>query len=127
MGSCLFCRFNDYVKAHGNKRQKIKDTQKIKDSIGLQKIEKRDWKFLVEKIIHSVELKNPYQNSIEKNSEIIDTVESNYRVIRRVYQHLYSDIADIFFEYIHSLDLDEIQELDDDIKTNGWGVKKSLT
>ena len=30
------------LKAHGNKRQKIKDTQKIKDSIGLQKIEKRD-------------------------------------------------------------------------------------
>ena len=40
----------------------------------------------------------------------------------KVYQHLYSDIADIFFEYIHSLDPDEIQQLDDDIKTNGWGV-----
>ena len=63
----LFSRFSDYVKGHGNKRQRIKDTQKIKDSIGLQKIEKRDRKFLVEKIIHSVELKNPYQNSIEKN------------------------------------------------------------
>ena len=38
----LFSQFSDYVKGHGNKRQRIKDTQKIKDSIGLQKIEKRD-------------------------------------------------------------------------------------
>ena len=66
-------------------------------------------------------LKIPIKILLKKNSEIIDTVESNYRVIRRVYQHLYSDIADISFEYIHSLELDEIQELDDDIKTNGWG------
>ena len=64
-------------------------------------------------------LKIPIKILLKKTPEIIDTVESNYRVIRRVYQHLYSDIADIFFEYIHSLDLDEIQELDDDIKTNG--------
>ena len=119
----LFDRFNDYAKAYSDKRQKTKNTQKIKDSIGMQKIEKNDRQFLVEKIIHSVEFKNPYENSIEKNPEIIDIVESNYRVIRRVNQHLYSDIADIFFEYIHSLDPNEIQKLDDDIKTNGWGVK----
>ena len=43
-------------------------------------------------------------------------------IIRRVYQHLYADIADIFFEYLHSLDSDEIQQLGNDIKTNGWGV-----
>ena len=66
--------------------------------------------------------KNLYENSFEKKPKIIDTVESNYRIIRRVYQHLYADIADILFEYIHSLDADEIQQLDDDIKTNRWGV-----
>lgn len=32
----------------------------------------------------------------------------------------------MFFEYIHSLDSDEIQELDHDIKTNGWGVKNII-
>ena len=66
----------------------------------------------------NVEFKNPDENSIEKKPEIIDTVESNYRV----YQHLYSDIADIFFEYVHSLDSDEIQELDEEMKANGWGI-----
>ena len=74
----------------------------------------------------NVEFKNPDENSIEKKPEIIDTVESNYRVIRRVYQHMYSDIADIFFEYVHSYvhsyDLDEIQELDEEMKANEWGI-----
>ena len=78
--------------------------------------------FFAEKLIHSVEFKNRYENSVKKKPEIIETAENNYRIIRRVYQHLYSDIADNFFEHTHSLDPDEIQQLDNDIKTNGWGV-----
>ena len=81
---------------------------------------------MIEKKIHSVDFTNPYENSIERNPEILETVESNYKIIRRVYQHIYTDIADIFFEYIHSLDLDEIQGLDKEIKSNGWGVKNLL-
>ena len=120
----MFCRFNDYIKTSGGKKQTIKHTSKIKDSIGLKKIEERerDQQFFIEKIIHSVEFKNPYENYIEKKPEIIETVKNNYKTIRRVYQHVYTDIEDIFFEYIHSLDLDEIQQIDSDIKTNRWRV-----
>ena len=57
-----------------------------------------------------------------KKPEIIETVESNYRIIRGVYQSLYSDVADIFFEYIHSLNPDEIQQLNEDLKSNRWGA-----
>ena len=35
----LFYRFNDYIRAYGNKRKNIKNTQKIKNSVGMQKIE----------------------------------------------------------------------------------------
>ena len=42
---------------------------------------------------------------------------------RRVYQSLFPDIAENFFEYKHSLDPDEIQKLDSGIKENGWGVQ----
>ena len=70
----------------GGKGQTIKHTSKVKDSIGLKKIEKRDQQFLVDKIIHTVEFKNTYKNSIDKKAEIIDTEENNYRTIRRVYQ-----------------------------------------
>ena len=118
----LFYRFNDYIAMSGGKRQIIKHTLKVKDSIGLKKVEERDRQFFVQKIIHAVEFKNLYENSIDKKPEIIDTVENNYRIIRWVYKHLYADIADMLFEYILSLDPDEIQQLDDDIKTNEWGV-----
>ena len=81
---------------------------------------------MVWKLIYGVEFSNAYENLIEKKKEIIETIESNYRIIRRVYQHLYADIADIFVEYIHSLDADEIGKLDEDLKTNGWGAKTLL-
>ena len=99
----------------------------MKDSVGLKKIEDRDIQFLVEKLIHGMEFSNPYENSIKKKqTEITETVESSYRIIRRVCQHLYVDIANIFIEYIHSLDADEIQQLYEDLKTNAWGAKTLL-
>ena len=47
-------------------KKKNKHTQKIKNSVGLQKIEERNKRFVVEKIIHAVEFTNPYENSIKK-------------------------------------------------------------
>ena len=52
----------------------------MKDSIGMQKVEEKSKQFLIEKIIHGVEFNNPYNIEIEKKPEIIETVESNYRV-----------------------------------------------
>ena len=81
---------------------------------------------MVEKIIHSTEFSNLYENRTEKEPETIETVESNYKISRRVYQALFIDIGDSFIEYIHSLDINEIQELDDDLKALGWRVKSLL-
>ena len=80
----LFYRFNEYVKAYGSHRRKIKHTFKMKDSVSMQKIEARSKQFLIEKNINDFEFANPYATSIEQKPEIIDTVERNYRVIRRV-------------------------------------------
>ena len=81
---------------------------------------------MVEKVIHSTEFSNLYENRTEKEPETIETVESNYKISRRVYQALFVEIADSFIEYINSLDINEIQELDDNLKTNWWGVKSLL-
>ena len=43
-----------------------------------------------------------------------------------MYQSLFVDVADTFLEHIQSLDLDEIQQMDEDIKSNWWGVKSLL-
>ena len=48
-------------------------------------------------------------------------IEKTYTFRRRVYQLLFIDLDDIFIEYIPSLDLDEIQQMDNDIKSNSWG------
>ena len=76
----------------------------------------------MEKISHGVEFGNPYNISIEKKPEIIETVESNYRVARRVYQQLLLHIPELFL-YILSPSLN-LQDMDEDIKSNIWGVKK---
>ena len=66
-GKYLFYRSNNYIKISSGKRQTIEHTLKFKDSIRLKKNEERDRQFLVEKIIHGVEFKNPYENSIKKS------------------------------------------------------------
>ena len=94
------------------------------DTVGKQKKKKKSKQFLIEKIIHSVEFENPYFNEIEKNPEIIETVKSYYRVARRVYQQLYFDVSELFADFIRSTDLLNLQDMDNDIKANEWGIKK---
>ena len=43
-----------------------------------------------------------------------------------MYQSLFADVVGSFIEYIHSLDVDEILQLDDDLKSNGYGAKSLL-
>ena len=50
-----------------------------------------------------------FQAKKKKMPEIIDTVKKNYRISRRVYQSVFVDVAGSFIEYIHSLDVDEVQ------------------
>ena len=82
-------------------------------------MKKRRKQFLIEKIIHGTENENPYTISTENKAIIMHEIEKTYKICRRVYQSLFINIADIFIEYIQSLDLDEIQKIDDDIKSNG--------
>ena len=50
-------------------------------------------------------------------------IEKNYSIFRQVYQCLFVDVADTFIQYIYTLDLDEIEQLDNGLKVHGWGVK----
>ena len=90
------------------------------DSVAMKKVEDKNNQFLIEKIIHGIEFENFYQANPELKPEIVKTVESNYKVARRVYQNLYYDIAVLFFEYIQSIDSFEQQDIEEDMKINGW-------
>ena len=120
----LFYRFNDDIKAYGNSKQKIKYTRKMLDSVGVWKIEEKNKQLITEKLIHGVEFKNPYNIETEKRPGIKETVESNYRVARRVYQQLHLDISELFAEFIRSIGSLNLQNMDNNIKDNGWGIKK---
>ena len=51
----------------------------------MQKVEEKSKQFLIEKVIHDAEFKNPYNTEQKKKPEMIETVEHNYRIPRRVY------------------------------------------
>ena len=91
------------------------------DTVGLQKVEDKNNQFLIEKIVLVVS----YQK--EKKPEILETIEGNYKVARRVYQYLYFDIADLFLEYVKSMDSYEIQDIEEDMKVNGWGTVEKIS
>ena len=98
----------------------------MQDSTALKKLEEKNKQFLVEKIIHGVEFENFYRSNPEQKPEMIDTIESNYRVARRVYQHLYLDVTKLFYEYIQSIDSYEEQDIEEDMKYNGWGAVENI-
>ena len=102
------------------------NTKKMLDSVGIQKMEEKSKQFLVEKLIHGIEFKNPYKIETEKKPEIIQTVEHNYEIVRRVYQQLWADISEFFAEFITSINPLKLRNMSEDIKANGWGTKKMI-
>ena len=79
---------------------------------------------MIEKIIHGIEFENLYATNSERKPEIMSTIEGNYRIARRIYQQLHIDTEELFADFIRSLSTFELQDLDEDIRANGWGIRK---
>ena len=79
---------------------------------------------MLEKIIHRVEFENLYSTDSERKPKIMSTIEGNYGIARSVYQQLHIDTAELFADLIRSLSSYELQDMDDNIRANGWGIKK---
>ena len=60
---------------------------------------------------------------LKKNPEILQIMEGNYRILKRVYQQLHIDVTELLSEFINSLSSYEIKDMDDNIKANEWGIK----
>ena len=109
----LLYKFNNWIESLNAEKTKIRHLSMVKDDISLIKTEEKNNKFLIEKVIGAVEKNNPY-------------VIKNYRLCRRIYQYLFVYIADVFIQYIHPLEPDEIKQLDDDMKASKWRVKSII-
>ena len=118
----LLYKFNDWIESLGVENILISHTSKVKIEVGLQKIEERDKQFLIEKFIYEVEKKNPYTIETEKKPEILLEMKKNYLICRKVYQSLFVEVANTFIQYINTLTPGEIEQLDNDLKADGWGV-----
>ena len=65
-------------------------------------------------------------NPEKKQTEVLQLMEGNYRILRRVYQQFHIDVTELFSQFINSLSSYEIKDLDNNIKANGWGIKKKI-
>ena len=81
----------------------IRHTSKVRDEIGLQKIEEKDKQFLIEKFLAKMENKNPYEIKTEKEPGIMLEIEKKKRICRCVYQTLFYEIAETFIQHVNTL------------------------
>ena len=65
-------------------------------------------------------------NPEKKQTEVLQLMEGNYRILRRVYQQFHIDVTELFSQFINSLSSYEIKDMDNNIKANGWGIKKKI-
>ena len=72
------------------------------DEIVMERLQNRDWQYLIESLIYKVEKDQDYYKikTIE-DSEIIKDMEKNYRILRRVHNEIYTSIAQNFQLYIN--------------------------
>ena len=85
----MLYKFNDWIESMEGEKLLIRHTAKTKDDFSLKTTESTDRQFLIEKLIQNIKFKYHYQNSTEKPPEITETIESNYKVNRRVYQSFF--------------------------------------
>ena len=94
-------KFNDWIESLGAEKILIRNTSEVKDEVGLQTIK-------------------------ENNKQFYLKWKKNYRICRRVYQSLFVEVANTFIQYVNTLTPDEIEQLDNDLKANGWEVKSII-
>ena len=79
---------------------------------------------MIEKIIYGVEFANFYKSDSERKPEVMSTTEGNYRIARGVYQQLHIDISGLFAAFVRLMSSYELEDMNEDIRANGWGIKK---
>ena len=56
-------------------------------------------------------------------SKMIKAMEKNYKMLRRVHDSIYSNVAENFLAYLFLLDFSEQGEIENDMRTNGHFCK----
>ena len=103
--------------------QIIRHTKVSDNFVSLVKIQESNWQYLTENFISRTKYFDPKEKITKRETKILKKIERNYKTCRHVYNGIYKTIAENFYEYLHTLELDETEELKNYIKSNGWGLK----
>lgn len=92
------------------------------DFVGLVKIQESDWQYLIENFIART------KNFDLKGKITEKEIKKICKICKCVYNTVCGTIAENFHEYLHTLEFDEIEEINNDIKlkSNGWGLNPNL-
>ena len=86
----------------------------------MEKLQNRDWQYLVESLIYKVEKdKDYYKIKTTEDSEMIQDMTKNYRLLRRVHHDMYTTIAEHFQYYLSTLTQSGFDEIDSDLISSG--------
>ena len=116
----LFYRYNDYLVYKGFDASPIIHTKLSTDEVVMEKLQNRDWQCLIESLIYKVEKeKDYYKIKTTENSEMIQDMSKNYRLLRRIHHDLYTTMTENFKLYLSILTQSEFGEIDSDIISSG--------
>ena len=119
----LFDRYNNFSLSKGLLTLSVGRSRISEDKITLKEIQNRTWQYLIESLIQKKERGGEHlQIKTKKESKMIKAMETNYKVLRRVYDSIYSNLAKNFQPYLFCLDFSEQGEIENDININGPGI-----
>ena len=111
----LFDRYNNFSLSKGLLTLSVGRSRISEDKITLKEIQN-----LIESLIQKKERGGQHlQIKTKKESKMIKAMETNYKVLRRVYDSMYSNVAKNFQPYLFCLDFSEQGEIENDINING--------
>ena len=118
----LSYKFNDWLELAGGQNRLIRYISKSKDDVVLKIIEEKDKQFLIEKVIYNVEEEKPYKITAEKKQKLCLSWKETIQYVAGS-TSLCLLVLLILIQYIHTLDPDQLEQMDNDFKANGRQVK----
>ena len=116
----LFYRYNDYLVYKGFDPSPIIHTKLSIDEVVMEKLQNRDWQYLIESLTYKVEKEQDYYKiKTTEDSEMIQDMSKNYRLLRRIHHDLYTRIAENFKLYLSTLTQSEFDKINSDIISSG--------
>ena len=116
----LLYRYNDYLVYKVFDPSPIIHTKLSTDEVVMEKLQDRDWQYLIESLIYKVEKeKDYYKIKTTENYEMIQDISKNYRLLRRIHHDLFTTIVENFKLYLSTLTQSEFDDIDSDITSSG--------